>query len=249
MCWIYFKRHNCGHVVPDANRNTHARCDAVSAALLLYHDQPSWAPLEQPLQLPQSCAAVFPFFRKLSDEERSTVRQDQQWWNNWMVEQMERNGFGFHDRAEMMRRALGSVQPTIQMPLLHLPFPDRFLRQYEALIWYQRRANKASNVTITKCEGGCGRGKDPLCKQNAGAWRKSGIPAKKSIAPRSSMQTTGPATSSAPSLGDPRLPAIETLGLQDTAQLAFVAEPCKEDFMDDHEHYRTQEAELFGVPS
>lgn len=164
MCVIHLIHYlDCGHMIPDVQAMAHSRCDAVSAALIFYHDQLSWQPLAVPLPLPRTCQAVFPPARGAIDPY---VLDEQVWWDEWMRWQFERNGFGPLRRWEMMVKALGPVRSSRSdtMP----PYPENHLRQYHALFEYQGRRIKAPNVVFTKVSGACGRGITSACSATAG---------------------------------------------------------------------------------
>ncbi len=147
----------CSHNIPDVQANINDRCDAVSAALVFYHDQPSWEPLNEPLIVPRTCPPVKLRGRLVSQ----FVLQEQAAWDLWMIGQFESNGFGETQRRELMNRALGSIAtPPRNIWAL---YPANQERQYYALIDYQNRPNKAPNVVFTTVDGGCGRGTRPAC--------------------------------------------------------------------------------------
>jgi hypothetical protein len=147
----------CSHNIPDVQAQLNDRCDAVSAALIFYHDQPSWKPLNEPLLLPRTCPPV----RARGGHVAPLVLQEQAAWDQWMIDQFESNGFGWKDRHDLMIRALGPI--TAPPPKVHALYPTHQERQYYALIDYQNRSNKAPNIVITTVDGGCGRGTKPAC--------------------------------------------------------------------------------------
>ena len=63
----------------------------------------------------------------------------------------------------------GPVQPTMQTPQLKHPSSEPYMRQYDALLWYQDRANEGPNVTAMPDVNGCGRGLEARCLCRADA--------------------------------------------------------------------------------
>jgi len=78
-----------------------------------------------------------------------------------MIARFVSNGFGFTQRRDLMDRALGAIQAPPRN--IHVPYPANKIRQYDALIIYQNRQNKAPNVVFTTVNGGCGRGSRAAC--------------------------------------------------------------------------------------
>ncbi len=159
MCVIHLIHYlGCGHKIPDTQAMVNSRCDAVSAGLIFYHNQPCWQPLDEPLTLPRTCQAVHPPKRGVV---KDSVLTEQAQWDDWMSWQFEHNGFGASQRRDLMTLALGPVQ--ILMPNTQLPYPANQLHQYYALVKYQKRRNKAPNVIVIEIPGGCGRGAQAKC--------------------------------------------------------------------------------------
>lgn len=149
MCWRHLTKHACGHhqaTAADANLDLRARCDAVSAALMFYHDQLHWRPLQQPLDMPRNCPAVLRQDMTTNDR-MATVHAHQQDWNAWVVEEFEMNGYGFRERRAFMNKALGWKRSGEELILV--PYPVEQQRMYNALLTYQNRELKAPNVTVT----------------------------------------------------------------------------------------------------
>lgn len=153
MCVIRSTHHlACGHHAQDVDAMVHSRCDAVSAALFFYHDQPYWQPLGEPLTLPKTCEAVYPSPDGILAPE---ILADQTYWDQWMRDQFEMNGFGALERQQMATKALGPLQKSNAN--VKTPYPVNQFRQYHVLIRYQARANKAPNVEFTAVPWACRR--------------------------------------------------------------------------------------------
>lgn len=153
MCVIHSTHHlACGHQERDINAMVHSRCDAVSAALWFYHDQPNWQPLGEPLTLPKTCEAVYPPQDGVLGFD---VLADQAYWDQWIKDQFEINGFGAYRRQKMMMTTLGPRPKST--PNMSAPYPANQFRQYNALIKYRDRANKAPNVDFKVAPGACRR--------------------------------------------------------------------------------------------
>lgn len=111
-----------------------------------------------PLVLPRTCRAVFP---PRNHYVPTVVRLDQVWWDKWMVDQFEMNGFGFQQRHDLMHRALRSIEARV--PQTRVSYPANQEAQYYALLQYQERDNMAPNVRITRIDDRCRRGTRPAC--------------------------------------------------------------------------------------
>lgn len=159
MCVIHLTVYSqCGHHIPDVQANIDARCDAVSAALVFYHEQPVYQPLDVPLLLPRSCKPI----KRVSPNDAESTRQVQADWNAWMLHQFQLNGFGPQQRVELQRRALGGIELPAQATWI--AYPDDQIKQYNALVEYQNRPYRAVNVVFKTVDGPCRRGSMPICE-------------------------------------------------------------------------------------
>lgn len=149
MCWRYLSLHACGHFEPtlfDTELNVQGRCDTVNAALVFYHQQPLYFPLQESLPLPRNCPPIFPGHLD-TEQSVAAAYASQQYWNDLLIYVFESNGIGFEKRACFTLKAQNGKIPGPAHPVE--PYPVTQAGVYAALLAYQNEAMKAPNVTVT----------------------------------------------------------------------------------------------------
>lgn len=149
MCWRYLSLHACGHLEPtlfDTNLNVQGRCDTVNAALMWYHDQPLYFPLQESLPLPWNCPPIVPQYND-TEQHVAAIYENQQDWNDRLIHTFESCGFGFEDRANLTLKAQYGKLPEPAQPTK--VYPETRGGVYVELLKYQHDPMKAPNVTVT----------------------------------------------------------------------------------------------------